>query len=272
MTGTSRVIAIAASVLSGLTLALLAPSAAHAADDVVLVSLDGAAFSAGASGAVLTDIARMVPGDSQTGSFFVRNAGDEPGFLRIVLRDIDYTDAKLAQAVTLAADTITQDGVPTPMSFAEPCWVLSEGEVIAAGATTRVDLTAAVGQLVGRDGQNATVTANLGIALSDTTPGSLSPTDCGGLDVNVPVTPRDSPRTPPAGTLLEAAPSQSGGLVPNSPDLPVLNLPGLLGIDPNTWHLLEEYWVLVPLGSLVFGSLGYLLIVRRRSKDETEPA
>ncbi|MCW4384819.1 hypothetical protein OH146_03415 [Salinibacterium sp. SYSU T00001] len=247
-----------------------APTSAVAASDVVLVSADGTAYGTELSGSVFTDIANMVPGDSQTGSFYVRNAGENPGFLRIVLKDVSVSDDDLADALTIAADTASQEGEATPVALAEPCWVLSEGEVVPPDTTARIDLTAAIGNLDGTRGQGAIAEASLGVSLSDTTPGSLSPSDCGGPDVSVSLTPVQPPGAT-VGAVVEQGPSQSGGLVPNEPDLPVLSVPEILGIDPNTWHLLEEYWVLLPVGAFFLGNLVYFLIVRRRRpEDETE--
>lgn len=215
----------------------------------------------------------MIPGDSQQGSFFVRNSSDRPAFLRIVLSDVSYSDVDLANAITVVATAGGQRGESTPIALANPCWVLSEGQVVPSRGTARIDLGAALANLDGRKGQGATADLSLGLSLSDLAPGSLSPSNCGVPDVAIPVTPGavgggvvPNPTDPPT--------SGSGELIANDPDLPVLGLPEALGIDPNTWHLFEEYWILVPLGAFVVGTMvfGVVLWRRRRDDEQTETA
>lgn len=245
---------------------------ANAAPDIVQVSPDGVTYSANYSGSVFTTIAKMVPGESQNGSLYVRNASSTPGFLRIVLKDVTFSDQDFADALTMSATTPDQRGTDTPVTLAEPCWVLLDGAVVPGGASVRVNMVATIGQLDGLRGQGATASASLGVSLSDISPGSLSPTNCGAADLDVPLTPR-----PPTGQVTpgtgqtDPTPGQSGGIIPTppNPDLPVLGLPGIFGMDPNTWHLFEEYWILLPMAAFVVGLAAYWLVARRRRRDET---
>lgn len=251
-----------------LGLVLLAPLPAHAAGELD-VSLDGATFSSGVAAPLFSDIARMIPGDAQQGTVFVRNSGADAGFLRVVVGDVVYTDLDFANALTLQAIVA---GEPTPpkmaLSLAQPCWVLIEGITVSPGEVVQIDARTELGMLEGTRGQGATATATLTATLSDATPGSLSPTDCGRPDISVPLTPQ-GPRNAPPGALADPQADASGGLVPGdvAGDLPVLNLPGGITIDPNTWRLLEEWLVLFLFASLALGAAWFAFVTRRRRKD-----
>lgn len=245
----------------------IAPSTSAVAADGVQVSPDGVSYSTGFSGSVLTDVSRMVPGESQGGFFYVRNASSNPGFMRIVLKDIAYSDVDFANAVTMTARTADQQGEQAPVTLADPCWVLLEGAVVAGGASVRVDLVAALGDLDGTRGQGATASASLGVALSDMTPGGLAPTDCGGSAVDVPLTPTRSSAT--VANPGDPAARASGTVGPGV-GLPVLNLPELPGIDPNTWHLWEELFVLLLLLSCTIGGLVFAFVARQRRRHDDD--
>lgn len=257
----------------GAALALGPTLTATAAPGGLEVSRDGVSYSSSLSGSFLADIATMVPGDAQQGSIYVRNSSSKPGFLRIVLSNVSYSDLDLANAISVLATVGGVSGQRIPISLADPCWVLSEGQVVPSNGVSRIDLGAALGNLDGLRGQGGTANASLGISLSDLTPGSLSPSNCGVPDVAIPVTPGAVGRGM-VSTTSDPPASESGGLVANDPDLPVLGLEDALGIDPNTWHLWEEYWVLVPMGAFVVGTMmfGVVFWRRRRDDEQTESA
>ncbi|MBF0671098.1 MAG: hypothetical protein IR160_00760 [Salinibacterium sp.] len=234
------------------------------------VSASGTAYSETYGGALFDSLGAVVPGERRTETVYLRNTGDQAGFLRIVLEDVTFDDLDFANALTLQASVGTQAGIQTALSLAQPCWVLSEGAVLRPGESVRVDTNLVFGNLDGQMGQGATARFSLGIALSDTTPGSLSPTDCGSPDVSVPVLqgPRAAtPRNPqsildPSQTVPMPDAAEEPG------DLPVLNLPGGLTIDPNTWNLGEQWLVLFLVGGLLGGGAWFAIVKRRRREEE----
>jgi hypothetical protein len=263
----SVVIATAAVVMS--VLGLAAPAAAA---DATEVSLDGVSYSTAGSGTVFTAVAAMVPGDRQDATFFIRNTSERPAFVRIVLSDVRYTDLDYANALSFSAAADGIAGVPIPATLADPCWLLTEGQVISPGGRLVVTASAMLGNLDGTVGQDSTVTADFGVSLSDQTPGSLSPDDCGSIDVGIPAVPVTGGGDRPVGVGAQGG-AASGGLVPNPlGDLPVLSQPGMLGMDPNTWHLWEEYLILIPIGAALVGILTHRAIVwrRRNATDQQE--
>ncbi|AWB89585.1 hypothetical protein [Homoserinimonas hongtaonis] len=261
--------AIAALVLGAAVAAGPAVSAT-AAPGGLEVSRDGVSYSSALTGSLLTDIASMVPGDSQQGTFYVRNSSSTPGFLRIVLTDVTYSDLDLANALTVVATAGGANGAVTPISLADPCWAISEGQVVPSGGVTRVDLGAALANLDGSRGQGATASLSLGVSLSDMTPGSLAPSICGVPNLAIAVTP-DATRNVAVTNPADPPASHSGDLVPGDADLPVLGLAEGLGIDPNTWHLFEEYWVLLPMGAFIVGTMVFGVVVWRRRRTDEQP-
>jgi len=272
-------IVLAAFMVVGVT---AAPASAAAGD--VEVSADGVTFGSTYSGALFDDLALMVPGDSQSTVLYVRNSGTEPGFLRISLQDVVTSDADYADALTVTVSTGAAQGTATAVSAANPCWVLLQGEIISPGQVVAVSSTAALGNLGGLAGQGATASLALKVGLSSTGTGSLPPTSCGGSGTTVPVTPPVTPTATPApgvqgGAAGTGAAADTGTTTsPQEPDvdLPVLNLPELLGIDPNTWHLWEELFALLLLLSCILGGLVFALVARQRRRhddqDQENPA
>lgn len=265
---------IAAGALA-IALAVSSPLAAQAVPGGVEVSFDGVHFGSSASGPLFTSVSRLVPGEADQSEFYFRNSSSEPGFLRITLRDVATNDSDLANALTLSASTFGNPGAAATLLEANPCRVLLEGQTVAPGEVVRVVTTLALAQLNGKAGQNATATAGLSVALSGTE-AALPPTDCGPTGTVLPVVPGQNPAgtqpggsatTNPAGT---ETPGDEGLVSQPQPDLPVLSPPGLLGIDPNTWHLLEEYLILVPIGASIVGGIVFGIVAWRRRNGEDQ--
>src|SRR5690554_3722359 len=91
---------------AALTAALvLAPVQAAASPGGVEVSLDGVTYSSSIPGALFTNLAHLVPGDTDQATFYLRNSSIEPGYLRITLRDVVSDNSDFANALTLGAST-----------------------------------------------------------------------------------------------------------------------------------------------------------------------
>lgn len=250
----------------------MAPQASYAAGGDLTVSTDGVTFVESSSGPVFTGIDKLVPGDSDTSTLYVRNTGEDAGYLRIVIGDVSFTDLDYANALTVSASINGAAGPAIPFSLADPCWVLLEGTVLNPGQTVSIDAELALANLDGTRGQGAVATASLIASLSDATVGSIAPTECGRTNVSVPITP--SPNRPQNGAIVNSGdPSSDGsaGLVADeSTDLPVLNIPELLGIDPNTWRLFEELFVFVLFGAMLVGGFWFWLVHRRRGRASAQ--
>ena len=177
------VLAIALGVMLG-GVGLFAAGPASAAG-IVDVSSDGVTYGATFPGALFEDIGIHVPGDSQATSFYVRNSGTQTGFLRVALANVSVSDAVLGTALTVVASTAGYPGTPAALNQAQPCRVLTEGELVPAGGVVMVDTALMLGNLNGQQGQGGTATVSLRVSLSDAAIGSLPPTSCGALATTI---------------------------------------------------------------------------------------
>ncbi len=175
--------------LSGFTLVLIAvflsPMAAHAAG-TIQVSDDGVTWGAAYPGVLFDGIAKIVPGDTQSETFYLRNSGPDDGYLRITARDVSGT-AVLLQNLSAAASVPAKPGSPVNLSVVAPCWVLNEGIFLAAGSTVAVTANLNFDFSATNITQDATATFNIGVSLTDTAV-ALPPTDCGGSVTVIPGT------------------------------------------------------------------------------------
>lgn len=268
---------IAASAIGALTGALvggaviLTPAAAIAAPGDVQVSADGVSFSNSYPGTLYGGVGHLVPGDSEQETFYLRNAGTEAGFLRVTLTDVVTTDVDFADALTLSASTVASTGTPTAISAANPCRVLVEGQRVNPGERVEVTTTLGLGDLMGSSGQGATAGLSVNVVLSSAS-AQLPPTSCGQSGVVVPVTPRPASQSQST-SPTSSTPVPSDAATPprdSDTDLPVLNLPELLGIDPNTWRLFEEYFVFLLIGAFIVGTAWFGFVAWRRRKNESD--
>jgi hypothetical protein len=164
-------VSVAAFVLGG------AVSPAAAASGIEF-SRDGVTFTSSLSGSLLDAITVSVPGDRQSAELYIRNAGSVAGFLRVSLADVVVSDPVLADSLTVTAGTSSIPGSPARLSDARPCYVLTEGDLVAPGGVVKVDADLVLGDLNGRDGQGGSATFSFDVSLSDAVVGSLPPTAC----------------------------------------------------------------------------------------------
>lgn len=195
--------------LLGLALAV-APSdgaaPASAAVGGLAVSGDGVTYRADNALPIFPAHWRLVPGDVETSSVWVRNDGPSEARLRIDLVDPTTDDPVFAAGVEISAE-------PRPASVTSaasvavgaaidngPCTVLSDDRVLAAGESARVDVTARVSaELSGLEGQRGTVGFGMrGVLMGATVGTPHEPgTPCGGLPV-----PPDAGELPRTGGIL----------------------------------------------------------------------
>ncbi len=197
-----------AATMVGVTLSVLASiggTPALAAGSNIEFSTDGVNYSAGLSGSLFRDIARMVPGDSQTSTFWIRNGADSAGFLRLVLSDVTSSDPALAHALSLRVRTDSLIDQRITIDKASPCWVLVD-DILNRGASVKMTVTMTLGGLNGTDGQNANASFALRAGLRDVAAGSIPPSSCDGTSTGidgtgpVPLSPPPAPAPAPAPT------------------------------------------------------------------------
>ncbi|MEO7348930.1 MAG: hypothetical protein ABIW32_03585 [Terrimesophilobacter sp.] len=195
---------------------------ALAASSVIEFSSDGVNYSSSLASPLFQNIAQMVPGDSQTSTFWIRNAASSAGFLRLVLSDVTSSDPALASALTLRIKTDTFIDQRVTLNQATPCWVLAE-DFLNPTTAVKVVATLTLGDLRSTDGQNVSASFRMRAGLSDASFDSLPSTSCGGTTTGVDVLGVDPPRV--AGSLA--------GLAFTGSELPYLLLitsAGALGV------------------------------------------
>jgi len=87
-----------------------ATSAANAVTGGVELSLDGASWGSSISGSVFPAGQSLVPGSRIHGTFFVRNATDEPAWVRVGVSDLTVTSMDFALAMNMSTVGTTTDG------------------------------------------------------------------------------------------------------------------------------------------------------------------
>ena len=183
-----RVAGAAAAAILVATMTLFGSSAAVAdSDGDVLVSWDGVVYFPTIPGGFLDQIEISVPGDTQTAGFWVRNAGPVPAYLRIAVANVVASDPVLATALSINAGTAAHPGTDATLADADPCRVLTEGDLLQPGGTVHVTATLALGDLGGLAGQGGMAKFDLQVALSDSVI-PLPPTTCSDLGTNIPAT------------------------------------------------------------------------------------
>jgi hypothetical protein len=182
----ARAVRIAATGAAILAIMLGGAVGPASASTEIQVSRDGVTFTSSLPTALFNQITVTVPGDSQAVDLYVRNASSAAGFLRVSLSNVTVSDPVLAHALTVSAGTTSYPGSSATLADAQPCRVLTEGELVPPGGVVKVSANLALGDLSGRTGQDATATFSFQISLSDAVVGSVPPTVCSS-GVTIPV-------------------------------------------------------------------------------------
>jgi len=214
-------------------------------------------------------VSSMVPLESRTATFEVRNNGTEAGYLRVSVGNVKASSTKYADAMTLATSVPGFTGDPVTLSSAEPCSVLTEGLVLEPGDSVTVTTDLALADMPGKLGQRSTASFRIRVGLSDSRPGTIAPTQCSpnaAIVDGVPVTPAvtgEDEETPEPDATATPAPDRPIGAEP-WPTFFGLNL------SPNTVQLLQDWGGLVPAIAFILGSGGFFIAARRRRKRQAD--
>ncbi|HEU0205878.1 MAG TPA: hypothetical protein VFQ74_04185 [Pseudolysinimonas sp.] len=219
----------------------------------------------------------MVPGGSVDRPFYVRNGASDPAILRVTLFDVATTDTDLAGAMTVSTSLPGRPGPSIPVTDARPCATLSEGQLLAAGDSIRLDNIATLADLNGMGGQSSSVSFKLAVSLSSTDSAAPLPNTCpsdfsgtvigspepGTGTASHPVyrlgvggwtpAPAASTRTPAPGATAPASPSDT---------------PADLGdLVANTQRFYQEDVVALWMGMAALGALLFFFVRRLRPVD-----
>lgn len=182
----------------------------------VQVSNDGVAYGAALVSPVFTPSPVLVPLQSASASFWVRNAGPDAAYLLLTLDDSSWGSWDYASGLSLSAAVPGRAGAAVPLSATPACTVLLAGVALGAGGSVEVTLTLALGDKDGASGQTSWASIDMGVALTQAA-GLGAPTDC-----STPVTP----------VVVVPAPSPASGTVAPTTDAEVV-VPGDGDSEPN---------------------------------------
>ena len=148
------------------------------------LSRDGTTYSSTISGTLFDQNTISVPGDVQPANLYIRNSSTAAGFLRVTLASVTVSDPLLSSAMTVSASSPAFPGSAAALADAQPCRVLTEGDLVAPGGVVKLSTQLKLGDLHGATGQNGSAIFSLRVSLSDAAVGSLLPTECGsGTDI-----------------------------------------------------------------------------------------
>lgn len=271
-----RGIAILVAALASVLVALVGVAPAQAAGSGISFSVDGTNYAPNLS-APLFGSALLVPNDTITRSFWVRNDASSAGYLRLTLRDVATTNIDFADVLNLRADLIGWPGESVPVQSARPCARLSEGPIIPAGSAAKVDVSAALGDLLGLHGQGGMANFTVVVSLSGE-PLGLGRTGCPASGAQIggfsDYDARDTVRAFHGATAFS---STASGWMPvtethlnptevTTPTTATPTPPVRLVAHVNSTRFYQEWDVALWLVVLLLGGIGALLWGRRRSR------
>lgn len=151
--------------------AVVLPPPAAASSPMLLVSTDGIHYTPQSTLPLFSEEWRLVPGDADVMSLWVKNGSASAGLLRIDLLDPSADDPTLAASVVISAAPELSAASDVTISSAitnGSCTVLSGDRVVSSGEAVRVEVSARVSTaLTDVQGSAGTVDFHLRGALAD---------------------------------------------------------------------------------------------------------
>ena len=171
------------------TLALfiaIAPGAgaARAANTDILVSLDGANWSATLPHGLFSGAGTVVPGDSISRTLWIKNTTSSPAVLRLSRLQNMAGSTLLARSISVTA-TGRETGGRSPAPQDASCVQLLPDQVVPGGRSISTVVTLTVADLKGVEGQGQLATISLIASLGAVGGTAASPCPAGGTDVPV---------------------------------------------------------------------------------------
>jgi hypothetical protein len=168
----ATVVALAAAFIVG------SPAPAQAATELE-ISTDGVHWGSTLPAGLFAGIGIMVPMDSETATFYVRNPTADPASLRVSVQDLVVTSSVLASSMTL---TSWDDGSgitrTEKLDAITLCDIVVPEQTIAAGAVVRVDLTITMLDVVGQTAQDQIGALTFLAAMRDLSAGPFPTSAC----------------------------------------------------------------------------------------------
>lgn len=262
-----------------------AAAPAVAAPKPIGLSLDGTTYTDSLPSSLFAG-ATIVPGGTETRSFWVKNQQTTPGNLAVALQDVTGADSAMLAELSVRATVGSSSGSNVGFPSANPCSSMLSAVQLAPGATARVDVRLTLGSgLNGLTSQGSVGAFNFRVTL--TSAEVAAPNGCGAL----------VPSNPGGGNNGNNGNGGSGGGVITNPGHVVIvsgaadgSLPepaqpgagqfgetigkgsgsGFPYTMPNTGRFLQELDVLGYLLALVLGGIFAAWWWRRRDAEEMD--
>ena len=155
-----------------------APSPASAATEL-LVSADGVTFGTSLPGGLFDGVGPMVPEDTATASFWVKNPTVDLASFRVSVQDMIVSSPVLATSMTLSTwDQGTGMTNTSQLDTLAVCDVVVPGQSLPGGAIIRVDMTITMLSVTGSTAQGQIGELNFLAAMRDATAGPFPSSAC----------------------------------------------------------------------------------------------
>lgn len=181
-----------------------APSAAQAAPEPLLVSVDGSTWSSSISSGLFSGDLRVIPGGEYSRTFWVTSNVDGALDLTVDVCDVTSSDAAFAASVSLAS-TSAASAVGTPVALdrvaSGDCSLILPAESLRKGQQLPVLVT----MRMAADSPNAAADASLGFVLRVMLSESTDAPDGGATSPSTPST-----ALPGSGTSAASTPGRAG--------------------------------------------------------------
>ena len=245
----------------------LAPAVTASAAGQLELSNDGVTFGTTLAAPVFSPSPVLVPLQSASSTFWVRNASTVAAYLRLTLVDSSWSSWDYGSGLTLNAAVPGKTGASVPLASTPACSVILYGVLLAPGASVQVTATMALGDKNGSSGQTGWAAVDFGVTLIEAA-GLTAASDC-----SAPVTPVVVVPPPPAGgttaptTDAEVVVPGDGDSEPNA--VPFPDPDNVLEVLTNTLasfntDMLSVASASVPLGAGLFLLVGF----GRRARDK----
>jgi hypothetical protein len=168
----SRLVRPLLAVLAG-TLLALAPisastaSASQSSDGDLLISADGVSYSSQFTGTLFGGGAVLVPQDSLTANFSVRNATNRQARLRVALIGTEVTNPDIANSFVVAAAVESAPPRATTLDGSGGCSVVIDNVVLAPKQSTQIVTMLTLEDLPGVVGQGERASMRFNLTLMD---------------------------------------------------------------------------------------------------------
>lgn len=216
----------------------------------ILVSSDGVHYSTSLDANLFDGLGKLIPGDSQSATLWVKNPTAAPAEVRLSAADVVTSSSEFAASVSISTtnsgDQVTRS---TPLSGLKNCDVLVDSQSLAAGEAIEMTVTFTMADVSARVAQNESASLNARVGMRDAAAGPFPTSACddGAVLVGPDPDPTSTPTSTSASTPVASA-SSSGALAHT----------GLDAAAP-----------LMIVGGLIVGGVLFFLVGRRRKVDNS---